>query len=353
MSCARGVRPAGRRRRTPRIAPGSTISRAKRRVSSPRPRADIDQTRPTTPPPPPGAQVELTLDEATTRALERNLELAVERLNPQTFDLNIARIRAAYRPTATSHLRPARRRAAADQPVERRQHRPERHDDLQRGHRAAGAVGRRQLRVPVQQQQAGHVEQLRELQPDVQHRTSTSTLTPAAAARVPDRQQPPAAARHRASTATSRRSSCAARSRRRSPTCATRTGSCVYALEARGRRARLARRWPRSSSRTTGRASKSARWRRSTSCRRRPKRRRGGRRWRRPKRTWRTAELALKRLIVNGTDDPLWRAAINPVDRPTFAPEPLDVEGAVRKALDNRTDLEQRAQDRSTATTSR
>jgi len=56
---------------------------------------------------------------------------------------------------------------------------------------------------------------------------------------------------------------------------------------------------------------------------------------------WRTSELALKRLIVNGTDDPLWRASINPVDRPVFSPEPLDVEGAVRKALDNRTDLEQ------------
>jgi outer membrane protein TolC len=57
--------------------------------------------------------------------------------------------------------------------------------------------------------------------------------------------------------------------------------------------------------------------------------------------TWRTSELALKRLIVNGTDDPLWRASINPTDRPAFEPTPLDVEGAVRKALENRTDLEQ------------
>ena len=67
-------------------------------------RAEAEQTRPTTPPPPDGTQVDLTLQEATTRALERNLELAVERLNPQTFDLNIARIRAAYRPTATSQF---------------------------------------------------------------------------------------------------------------------------------------------------------------------------------------------------------------------------------------------------------
>jgi outer membrane protein TolC len=57
--------------------------------------------------------------------------------------------------------------------------------------------------------------------------------------------------------------------------------------------------------------------------------------------TMRTAELALKRLIVSGTDDPVWRASITPVDRPEFRSEPLDVESAVRKALSSRTDLEQ------------
>ena len=66
--------------------------------------AETSQTRPTVPPLPPGSSVNLTLQEATTRALERNLELAVERLNPQTFDLNIARIMAGYRPTLTSQF---------------------------------------------------------------------------------------------------------------------------------------------------------------------------------------------------------------------------------------------------------
>ena len=107
----------------------------------------------------------------------------------------------------------------------------------------------------------------------------------------------------------------------------------VYAHRGGRRGARVARRWPRSSSRTIARASRSARWRRSTSCRRRPKRRRGGRRSRRPRPRGAPRSSSLKRLIVNGTDDPLWRASINPIDRPTFAPEPLDVEGAVRKAL--------------------
>jgi outer membrane protein len=53
-----------------------------------------------------------------------------------------------------------------------------------------------------------------------------------------------------------------------------------------------------------------------------------------------TNELALKRLIVNGTDDPLWRANITPVDRPTFRNEPVDIEIAVRKALTERSDLD-------------
>ncbi|MGE5244317.1 MAG: TolC family protein [Betaproteobacteria bacterium] len=55
--------------------------------------------------------------------------------------------------------------------------------------------------------------------------------------------------------------------------------------------------------------------------------------------TQRTAELALKRLIVAGTQDPNWSASIDPVDRPDFRPVPIDVDAAVRKALSARTDL--------------
>jgi outer membrane protein TolC len=55
--------------------------------------------------------------------------------------------------------------------------------------------------------------------------------------------------------------------------------------------------------------------------------------------TAQTAELALKRYIVSGTDDPLWRQTIRPVDLPALAPPPTDVEGAVRRALADRTDI--------------
>ena len=37
--------------------------------------------------------------------------------------------------------------------------------------------------------------------------------------------------------------------------------------------------------------------------------------------TKRTAELTLKRLIVSGTEDPNWRAVLDPVDRPDFQTE--------------------------------
>ena len=55
--------------------------------------------------------------------------------------------------------------------------------------------------------------------------------------------------------------------------------------------------------------------------------------------TQRTSELALKRLIVSGTQDPNWNATIDPVDRPDFRPETIDIEGAIRRALSQRTDL--------------
>jgi outer membrane protein len=54
----------------------------------------------------------------------------------------------------------------------------------------------------------------------------------------------------------------------------------------------------------------------------------------------RTTELALKRLIVAGTQDPNWNAQIDPTDRPDFRMEPIDLEAAVRRALSERSDLE-------------
>lgn len=55
--------------------------------------------------------------------------------------------------------------------------------------------------------------------------------------------------------------------------------------------------------------------------------------------TRRTAELSLKRLIVASKDDVNWKATLVPVDKPDFRPEAVDVDAAVQRALENRTDI--------------
>ena len=61
-----------------------------------------EQTRPAVPITTPGPTIELTLDDATARAVERNLDVAVERLNPQIQEANLERLHGLYRPVATS-----------------------------------------------------------------------------------------------------------------------------------------------------------------------------------------------------------------------------------------------------------
>lgn len=53
-----------------------------------------------------------------------------------------------------------------------------------------------------------------------------------------------------------------------------------------------------------------------------------------------TAELALKQLLVNSTDDQMWTAELNPVDRPLVSHSPINLANAVQNALDARTDIE-------------
>ena len=55
--------------------------------------------------------------------------------------------------------------------------------------------------------------------------------------------------------------------------------------------------------------------------------------------TAQTAELSLKRYIVSGTDDPIWRQTLRPVDLPSLGPAPTDIDAAIRTALSQRTDI--------------
>lgn len=56
-------------------------------------------------------------------------------------------------------------------------------------------------------------------------------------------------------------------------------------------------------------------------------------------RTLRANELALKQLIVGGTADELWDAELAPTDQPQIEAPPIDLEEAIRGALDRRTDI--------------
>ena len=55
--------------------------------------------------------------------------------------------------------------------------------------------------------------------------------------------------------------------------------------------------------------------------------------------TQRTAELVLKELIVGGTSDELWDAEINPTDQPRIEAAPIRLQEAIHAALDRRTDV--------------
>ena len=55
--------------------------------------------------------------------------------------------------------------------------------------------------------------------------------------------------------------------------------------------------------------------------------------------SWQTAELNFKRLIVSGTDDPLYRKTINPTDRPELSVQNVDIQAAVTRTLAQGTNL--------------
>src|SRR5919107_6430365 len=53
---------------------------------------------PVRPPDSSGPRVSLTLEDAVKRALESNLDIAVQRIGQQVFDVNMASIRSVYSP---------------------------------------------------------------------------------------------------------------------------------------------------------------------------------------------------------------------------------------------------------------
>jgi outer membrane protein TolC len=297
-----------------------------------------NQTRPTAPPPPAGVHVELTLTEATTRALERNLELAVERLNPQTFDLSIARLQAAYRPIATSQFG---QRAVVQPPT----------NQLNGGNIVQNDTTTYNAGITQNMRWGGGAFQFQfnnnkqvtsnifaNFNPTFTSNFNFQLSQPLLRGFLIDnnRQQLRVTSINRDISEIQLRGTVAT-------TLASVRNSyfeLLYGLQAvdvaRGSLALAEKLVEDNRSRVeigtmapldVVQAEAEVATRRQAVAQ--------------AEATWRTSELALKRLIVSGTEDPLWRASLDPVDRPVFAPEPLDVEGAVRKALEGRTDLEQ------------
>jgi outer membrane protein TolC len=299
--------------------------------------AAAEQTRPTQPPPPAGTVVELALDDAVERALDRNLDIAVERLNPQTFDFSIAAIEAGYRPTFNSNFGmrsqsqfPRSQTAGADMLVtetltgntgfsqnlrwgggsfalafnNNRQAQSDafatRNPAINTNFSAAFSQPLlRNFRIDGTRAQL----QITHLNQQISETTLRATIT---------------------RTLTSVRNSYwdlvyaiqAAEVAERSLALATKLVEDNQARVEVGTLAPLdvVQAQAEQANRRQAVAQTSA--------------------------ARRTAELALKRLIVNGTDDPLWTASIEPIDRPTYATSPVDVGTAVRRALSTRTDLE-------------
>jgi len=301
-------------------------------------RTEAEQTRPTVPPPAPGTPADLTLDEATTRALERNLELAVERLNPQTFDLTIARLRAAYRPTATSTFN---QRAVVQPPTNQLNGgNIVQNDttDYNAGILQALPWGGGDVSFQFNNRKQVTSNIFANFNPTFTSNFNLTLTQPLLRGFLIDnnRQQLRVTSVNREISEIQLRGTIAT-------TLANVRNAyweLLYGIEAvevaRGSLALAEKLVEDNQTRVeigtmapldVVQAQAEAATRRQAVAQ--------------AEATWRTAELGLKRLIVNGTDDPLWRASINPADRPVFAPEALDVEGAVRQALQNRTDLEQ------------
>lgn len=301
-------------------------------------RADMDQTRPTTAPPPPGTNIDLTLDEATTRALERNLDIAVERLNPQTFDFSIAALDASYLPTFTSNVGlrsqtqfPRSQTAGADVLTT---------ETFTGNSGIAQNVkwGGGSFAVTFNNNRQKQTDLFATRNPVLNANVNAIYIQPLLRGFRIDGTRSQLQVTH----LTQEMSEIALRGTIVRTLANVRNAywDLVYAIEAAdvaGRSLSLATKLVEDNRARVEvgamapldvvQAQAEEATRRQVLTRADAERR--------------TAELALKRLIVNGTDDPFWTAALNPVDRPTYTTEALDVAGAVKQALTNRTDLQQ------------
>ena len=297
-----------------------------------------EQTRPTVPPPPPGVRVELTLDNAVERALDRNLDLAVERLTPQTYDFSLAALDATFHPNlvSTFGLRSqtsfTRSQTAGG--------------DILSTDTLTGNNGVQQNLKWGGGSYAIGFNNNRQEQSDLfatRNPVLNTSLTAAFSQPLlrnfrtdAVRTQLKITKINQEMSETSLRATVV----RTVANVRNAYWDLVFAIQAEevaqnslqlatklveDNRARVEVGTLAPLDVTQAEAEQATRRQAVAQARA----------------THGTAELALKRLIVNGTEDPYWTANIEPVDRPTYTTETVDVAGAVRRALTSRTDLEQ------------
>jgi len=310
---------------------------AARRFASAAP-ADPAQTRPSDAAPPPGTKVDLTLDEVTARALERNLDIAVERLNPQTFDLNIARLHNNYRPVASSNIGQLSRVQPPTSTLNGGSIVDNTTTTYNTGLTQLLPFGGGNVLFQFNNNKQVTSNNLVNYNPAFNTNFALTLTQPLLRGFLVDntRQQLVVTALNRDASEIQLRGTIAT-------TLANVRNAywellfALQALDVAQGSLDLANKLVQDNQARVEvgalapldvvQAQAEAATRQQAVAQ--------------AEAQWRTSELALKRLIVSGTDDPLWTAQLNPVDRPTFLAEPLDVQGAVRKALDNRTDLQQ------------
>lgn len=284
-----------------------------------------------------GPRIDLTLDEAVARALERNLDLAVQRLNPQVFDLNLAQQLAAYRPTFDTNFSNTSRTNPASTQLDGGESVISDVVTVNSGISQQVGWGGGRYEVNFNNNRSASTNFFSSFNPSYRSNFQASYTQPLLQGfRIdPIRQQIQVTRINRdiadidlRQTVTNTVS--AVRDAYWELVYATQTVAVQQqALElaealVRDNEARVEIGTLAPIDVVQARSEAAAR--RQTLAQ--------------AEQALATAELVLKQLVVDGTGDEYWRATLNPIDLPTLVPAPIDLEAAVRRALDERTDLE-------------
>jgi outer membrane protein len=288
----------------------------------------------------PGATVRLSLEDAVKLALERNLDIAVQRLNPQTFDFSIASLQAAYKPALTSQFQNS---SVVNPPTNTLQGVP----SGEKGITNSNLIGNGGLTQNIRWGGGGYALTLNNNKS--KSNSTTTTLNPAYNTTYSAQYTQPLMRGFkidgtRQSLVVTKINQEISETQLQASIINTLSNvrnaywDYVYATQA----VDVARQSLDLASKLVQdnqtrvevgtmapidvvQAQSEQATRRQTLVQ--------------AEATRRTTELALKRLIVAGTQDPNWDANLDPTDRPEFRQEQVDIPAALRRALSARTDL--------------